>query len=105
MDTIVRRLDRNAGMSRRDVLQQGLRAGAGGAVVWLVGARAFAEPSKLAKAAVQYTDAGKMPGKDCDDCIQFMPGATAGAPASCRIVEGVIAPHGHCIAFTPKPTT
>jgi hypothetical protein len=43
-----------------------------------------------------------MEGKDCDDCSQFVPGATPDAPGTCRIVEGAISPHGHCIAFTPK---
>ncbi len=101
MSTIVRKQDRGDGLSRRGVLQHGLRAGVGGAVVWLVGSHAFADPAKLAKAAVQYTDAGKMPGKDCDDCMQFVPGS----PASCKIVEGPIDPHGHCIAFPPKPAS
>jgi hypothetical protein len=48
-------------------------------------------------------DAGKVEGKDCDDCSQFVPGKTARDLGTCKIVEGEINPHGHCIAFTPKP--
>lgn len=97
--------DRIGGTSRRDALQRGLRTTAGVVIIWLVGSRTHAEPNKLAKTAVQYTDAGNVPGKDCDDCTQFVPGATAEAPGTCRLVVGDISPHGHCIAFTPKPKT
>ena len=64
---------------------------------------ARAKDAKLAKAAVQYTDVGKVPDMDCDDCSQFIPGASAKAQGLCKIVAGDINPHGHCIAFSPKP--
>ncbi len=44
-----------------------------------------------------------MPDKDCDDCYQFVPGKAAKDTGTCRLVEGNINPHGHCLAFTPKP--
>ena len=62
-----------------------------------------AAETKLAKSVVQYVDDGKEEGKDCDDCIQFIPGKSPTSPGACKIVEGEISPHGHCIAFTPKP--
>ena len=37
------------------------------------------------------------------DCAQVVPGKTAKDNGTCKIVEGTINPHGHCIAFTPKP--
>ena len=89
--------------SRRAALQRGLRAIAGVAIVCVAGRNAWATPNKLAKAAVQYVDAGNVPGKDCDDCSQFVPGKDARGPGTCRIVEGDINPHGHCIAFSPRP--
>jgi hypothetical protein len=95
--------DRPGSTSRRDALQRGLGAVAGVAIVWATGSRPSAAAGKLTKAAVQYVDAGTVPDKDCDDCVQFVPGKTAAAPGTCRIVEGQINPHGHCIAFTPKP--
>ena len=95
--------DQTGAPSRRDALQRGLGTIAGVAIVWAAGSSASQAAGKLTKAAVQYVDAGTDEGKDCDDCIQFVPGKTATAMGSCRIVEGAISPHGHCIAFTPKP--
>ena len=90
-----------AGVSRRSVVKGGVYALAGIAIASLRAGVSAAEP-KLAKSAVQYVDAGKDEGKDCDDCIQFIPGKTPKAMGTCKIVEGEINPHGHCIAFTPK---
>ncbi len=57
---------------------------------------------KLEKTAVKYQDKPK-DGKDCDDCMQFVAGATPKAMGTCKMVEGAISPHGYCAAFTPKP--
>ena len=75
---------------------------AGGAALDCVHAPAATAAQKLAKAAVKYQDApnGK---KDCDDCLQFIPGKTATAEGSCQVVEGAINPHGYCIAWAAKP--
>ena len=62
----------------------------------------LAADTQLAKSAVKYVDAGQDEGKYCDDCIQFVSGETAKDAGTCRIVEGAINPHGHCIAFSPK---
>ena len=94
--------DRVEGFSRRGALRHGLGAVAGVALVGVVAIGARAAETKLAKSAVQYVDAGKIPDKDCDDCIQFIAGKTAKAMGSCKLVEGEINPHGHCIAFSPK---
>ena len=59
--------------------------------------------AKLSKGEVQYRDRPR-DGKDCDDCIQFVPGPTPGATGSCKVVDGAISPHGYCLAFTPKPS-
>jgi hypothetical protein len=95
--------DRMDGVSRRSALQRGLGAVAGAVLVGNVATSAWASETKLAKSAVQYVDAGKDEGKDCDDCTQFLPGKAAKDIGSCKIVEGAINPHGHCIAFTSKP--
>lgn len=97
------RHDQPGGTSRRGALQRGLGTIAGFAIDWTAGSSTSAAAGKLAKTAVQYVDAGTVAGKDCDDCLQFVPGKAATAPGSCRIVEGEISPHGHCIAFTPRP--
>lgn len=87
--------------TRRRALRLGLVSSVGLAAGF--GWRATsAQTAKLSKQAVQYTDAGTAPGKDCDDCTQFVAGASATDAGTCKIVEGAISPHGHCIAFTPK---
>jgi hypothetical protein len=62
-----------------------------------------AAPTKLGKATVQYTETSSAPHMDCDDCIQFVPGASPKSTGLCKIVEGEISPHGHCVAFSPLP--
>jgi hypothetical protein len=90
-------------LSRRSLIKSGICALAGIAIVSLTVRKTSAAEAKLAKSAVQYEDVGKQKGADCDDCAQFIPGKTAKALGTCKIVEGEISPHGHCIAFTPKP--
>ncbi|HTP48075.1 MAG TPA: high-potential iron-sulfur protein [Casimicrobiaceae bacterium] len=60
-----------------------------------------AAQTKLGKAAVKYQSTPSN-GKDCDDCMQFVPGKTADAMGTCKVVEGSISPHGYCIAFVAK---
>ena len=95
--------DQHTSFSRRSLVKGGVYALAGIAIASLTGTKISAAETKLAKSAVQYVDAGKEEGKDCDDCIQFIPGKSPKSPGACKIVEGEINPHGHCIAFTPKP--
>jgi hypothetical protein len=90
-------------VSRRTLIKTGIGALAGIALVSLTGTKPLAAENKLAKSAVQYEDLAKSKGKDCDDCIHFIPGKTAKALGTCEIVEGEINPLGHCIAFTMKP--
>lgn len=58
--------------------------------------------AKLSKADVKYQDKSNA-GKDCDDCIQFIPGPTRKSAGTCKVVEGAVSTHGYCLAFTPKP--
>jgi hypothetical protein len=72
--------------------------------------RTRAAPSQLSKVSVKYVsvkyvDIGTTPGKDCIECSQYLPGKVITGPGSCKIVEGEISPRGHCIAFSPKPTS
>ena len=92
---------RTTRLSRRCALQRSAALGLGATIAWAASAPARAQ-ARLAKDAVKYVDQGNVPGKDCDDCLQYIAPAKAGDPASCRIVEGPISPHGHCIAFTPR---
>ena len=87
--------------SRRSLVK-GVALLAGMAVVPLLATTRGAIAAKLAKADVKYQDKPNA-GKDCDDCIQFIPGATRKAAGTCRVVEGPVNAHGYCLAFTPKP--
>jgi len=89
-------------LSRRSLIKGGMYALVGITVASLTATKTSATDAKLAKAAVQYEDVGNKKGADCDDCVQFIPGRTASTLGTCKIVEGEISPHGHCIAFTPK---
>jgi len=88
-------------LTRRHALRRTAALGLGAAVTWMTAAPAAAQ-TKLAKAAVKYVDKGDVPGKDCDDCMHYIAPGKADGPASCRLVEGAISPHGHCVAFTPR---
>jgi len=71
------------------------------AVVALIAAgRAIA--AKLARADVKYQDTPNS-GKDCDDCIHFIPDANRAGRGTCKVVAGPVSSHGYCLAFTPKP--
>jgi len=87
--------------SRRTAIKSSLGMLAGIAIV--SGTLTAAAETKLAKSVVQYEAVGRQKDADCDDCAQFIPGKSANAMGTCKIVEGEISPHGHCIAFTPKP--
>ncbi len=89
-------------ISRRGALHRTTALAVGATLLWLAAAPARAQAGKLAKDAVKYVDKGDAPGKDCDDCMHFIAPANAHEAATCRIVDGPINPHGHCIAFTPK---
>jgi hypothetical protein len=91
-------------VSRRALIKSSIRALAGIAIVSLTVPKTLSAETKLTKSVVQYEDVGKQKGADCDDCVHFIPGKTANASGTCKIVEGEINPHGHCIAFTPKPS-
>ena len=88
-------------ITRRCALRRSAAFGLGTTISWAAAPPARAQ-ARLAKDAVQYVDQGQVPGRDCDDCLHYIAPAQAGASASCRIVEGPVNPHGHCLAFTPR---
>ena len=57
--------------------------------------------AKGSKSQFKYQD--KPNGKQkCSGCSLFVPGKTASANGSCKVVEGSISPNGWCTAFSPK---
>lgn len=87
--------------SRRDLLARGVRLAVLAVATSVVPDRAKAA-DKLPKSAVQYDETRRIPGQDCDDCTQFIPGSGPSARGTCLVVAGDVSPHGHCVAFTPK---
>jgi hypothetical protein len=60
-----------------------------------------ADDTKVSPSSVQYQT--KPNGdKQCSKCNFFIPGQTADANGTCKIVDGVIAPSGYCIAYNAK---
>lgn len=82
---------------RRLLLRQG------GLLLAVVGTAALvtaqADDGMLSKASVHYQD---MPhnGQHCSDCAYFIPGQSATASGSCRLVSGTINPTGWCQRFS-----
>src|SRR5580765_8362766 len=89
-----REMDRTDEAPVRPSRRQWLLMGVG-----LIGAaipgRAGAQ-QKMAPKLVQYQEKPKGT-QECDQCLHFV------APASCKMVEGVINPKGWCALFAPKP--
>ena len=66
-------------------------------------ANASAATNAGMRASLKYQD--KPNGdKDCAGCMQFVPGKSATAPGSCKIIPGdtEISPKGYCMAWTAK---
>lgn len=65
---------------------------------------ATASPAQAAKGSqAQYKYQTKPnSGKKCSSCTFFIPGKSATANGSCKIVEGTISPNGWCIAYSAK---
>ncbi|HQU15404.1 MAG: hypothetical protein B7Z66_07595 [Chromatiales bacterium 21-64-14] len=56
---------------------------------------------KVPKSAMQYRNHPNA-GHECSTCIQFIPGKSAAANGTCKVVAGSISPHGWCVAYSPK---
>ena len=53
------------------------------------------------KAQFKYQD--KPNGKQkCSGCALYVPGKTATANGTCKVVKGAISPNGWCTAYSPK---
>jgi hypothetical protein len=80
--------------SRRGVLKTGLTLLAGTVVATAARADDGAD-AKVEQSVVQYQPNPK-DGQQCSGCVNFV------APNACKVVSGVIAPTGWCVAFAPK---
>jgi high potential iron-sulfur protein len=56
---------------------------------------------QIRDAVLQYVEVSTIPGKNCANCQQFVPGAPDGC-GTCKIVKGSINPGGNCKSFLAK---
>jgi High potential iron-sulfur protein len=71
------------------------------ALAGIVSTTALADGSKTLQSAVQYQT--KPNGdKQCSKCTFFLPGQTADADGTCKLVAGTISPSGYCVAYNPR---
>ena len=90
--------------SRRSLIRKGVAAVAVGTVaasglLKLSPANAQAGKATQAVAMYQTTPHGK---DQCDNCIHYIPGKTPTANGTCKVVQGVISPHGWCVMYARK---
>lgn len=88
-------------LSRRELLKGGAMLAS---IAVLATTAAITSTSAIAgvpKASMQYRDTpnGK---QECSKCALFVPGSSAKADGSCKVVDGSISPHGYCVAFAAK---
>ncbi|HEU5481169.1 MAG TPA: high-potential iron-sulfur protein [Candidatus Tumulicola sp.] len=62
-----------------------------------------AAPAQAKGSQAQFKYQSKPNGsKKCSNCTFFIPGKSATANGTCKIVDGTISPNGYCIAYSPK---
>jgi hypothetical protein len=86
--------------SRRIILQRsGLAAMAATFGVAFAVTKARAD-DLVTKDSVSYqtTPSG---GNQCSKCKSFIPGSSASADGTCKVVQGSISSTGYCVAFSP----
>ena len=86
--------------SRRSFLKAAtLLAGMAAIPVTFMSQEAFA--AKMAKASMQYQGMPKGTA-ECSTCAQYIPGKSAKADGTCKLVDGPISPNGWCLAYSAK---
>lgn len=88
---------------RRALIGKGIQVAAMGSVAALgaLAASPAGAQAKVSQATAMYQD--KPNGTQrCDACMQFVPGKTPTSSGTCKLVEGVISPHGWCGLFVAK---
>lgn len=81
--------------SRRSLLVQAALLAGTAMTFSVIPSKQASAQQKASKEVMKYQD---KPNGDqrCSNCMQFV------APASCKVVDGVINPNGYCIAWVKK---
>jgi len=92
--------DRQDPVSRADFVKGAVVLPALAALLYVAGS-APARAAKGSKTQFKYQD--KPNGsKKCSNCTFYLPGKSATADGTCKIVDGSISPNGYCIAYSAK---
>lgn len=94
---VPRNVDVMTKMTRQEALKSLVLPALAAAVVATTGIA----DAKSSKSQLKYQDHPKGSAK-CSECKLFLPGKTAKAAGSCKVVAGSISPNGWCLAFTKK---
>jgi hypothetical protein len=72
--------------------------------VMAISGRTYAAKNAGMRTAFKYQDTPEG-NKQCDGCVQFVPGKSATALGGCKIYPGdtEISPHGYCTAWVAAP--
>jgi hypothetical protein len=65
-----------------------------------VGATTIARADSRTQLQYQSTPKGN---QKCSGCSLFVPGKTATADGTCKVITGAISPNGWCTAFSQRP--
>jgi hypothetical protein len=65
-----------------------------------VGATTIAQADSRTQLQYQSTPKGN---QKCSGCSLFVPGKTATADGTCKVITGAISPNGWCTAFSQRP--
>ncbi len=87
-------------MNDRRALLHGAAVAAGAAVLTWIAPQAAAQ-NKVSKEVMKYQDKPH-DGQQCDTCMQYIPGSSATAMGTCKVVAGPVSPHGWCVAYVKK---
>ena len=88
----------SADMTRKDFVAKAVILPA---LAGLVIAETAPAQAKGSKAQFKYQDSPHN-GQKCSGCNFFVPGSSAKANGTCKLVDGSISPNGWCTAYAPK---
>ena len=90
--------DSKTGMTRRTFVANAIVLPA---LAGLILAETTSAQAKGSKAQFKYQSTPNN-GKKCSQCTFYIPGSSASADGTCKIVDGSISPNGWCSAFAAK---
>ena len=82
-------------VSRRSAVKAVLSLVAGGLAASTARAQDAGDQPKLDRKLTKYQYHPNAEGSHCSICSNFI------APASCKVIAGIIDPNGYCLAFAP----